>query len=50
MVKDPVCGMTVDENASAAKVEYKGKTYQFCSKNCAEKFNAEPDKYVTKDK
>lgn len=50
MEKDPVCGMIVDEKASAATVEYRGKTYHFCSKHCAEKFNAEPEKYVTKDK
>ncbi len=33
MVKDPVCGMDVDESRSL-KLEKGGKTFFFCSKNC----------------
>ncbi|MDP9338489.1 MAG: YHS domain-containing protein, partial [Acidobacteriota bacterium] len=44
--KDPVCGMTVDAAKAAATFEYKSKTYHFCSKRCAERFAAEPDKFV----
>jgi Cu+-exporting ATPase len=42
--KDPVCGMTVDPEKAAAKVELAGKTYYFCSKGCAERFSRNPEK------
>jgi len=45
-VKDPVCGMTVDPQKAAGKVEHRGKTYYFCSKNCAERFSKEPEKFL----
>ena len=50
MAKDPVCGMTVDENSPAATVNYKGQTYYFCHQNCVDQFNKDPKKYVPKDK
>ena len=43
---DPVCGMKVDPLKAAASVEYQGATAYFCSKGCAAKFRAAPDKYV----
>lgn len=46
MVVDPVCKMTVDEKTSAAKTEYKGKTYYFCAIGCKKAFEKEPEKYV----
>jgi len=47
MVKDPVCGMNVDEKTAKIKVTYKGKAYYFCSTSCKEVFNKSPQKYVT---
>src|SRR5690349_20141185 len=44
--KDPVCGMSVDPAKAAGKVEHGGKTYYFCSKRCAERFAAEPEKFL----
>ena len=44
--KDPVCGMNVDPEKAAA-AEYKGSKYYFCSKSCAAKFNADPEKYLS---
>ncbi len=44
--KDPVCGMMVDPQKPAAKHEYKGKTYYFCSARCAERFLREPEKFL----
>src|SRR6266403_1340178 len=41
-MKDPVCGMTVDPQKSAGKVEHGGKTYYFCSARCAERFEENP--------
>ena len=46
MAKDPVCGMTVDEEKVAATSEYKGKTYYFCSKGCKVAFDKDPEKYL----
>jgi len=48
MVKDPVCGMDVDEKTTTAKSEYKGQTYFFCSPGCKRSFDKEPEKYVGK--
>ena len=46
MATDPVCGMSVDENAAPAKAEHQGHTYYFCSTECKVKFEREPQKYV----
>ncbi|MEM0232961.1 MAG: YHS domain-containing protein [Candidatus Nezhaarchaeales archaeon] len=48
MVKDPVCGMNVDEKTTKLKSEYMGRTYYFCSKPCKETFDKNPAKYVSK--
>ncbi len=45
--KDPVCGMTVDPFKAAASIEHAGQLYHFCCKGCAEKFNADPAKYLS---
>jgi P-type Cu+ transporter len=45
--KDPVCGMTVDPSKAAAKQEFQGNTYYFCSKRCAERFAKEPEKFLS---
>ncbi|MEX0852523.1 MAG: heavy metal translocating P-type ATPase [Bauldia sp.] len=47
LVKDPVCGMSVDPHTAKHRTEYRGRTYYFCSARCRERFEAEPDKYVT---
>src|SRR5437660_1235728 len=46
MTRDPVCGMTVDPAKPGATVAHGGKTYYFCCKHCAARFEAEPEKYV----
>src|SRR5258708_37661809 len=45
-VKDPVCGMWVDSQKPAGKVQHGGKTYYFCSPRCAERFEKEPEKFM----
>ncbi|MBI3896237.1 MAG: heavy metal translocating P-type ATPase [Acidobacteria bacterium] len=47
MVKDPVCGMEIEEESAAGSHEYKGQTYYFCNPSCLEKFRAEPEKYLS---
>ena len=46
MATDPVCGMSVDQNSAEATSTYKGKTYYFCSEDCKEIFDKEPDEYT----
>src|SRR5450755_2956020 len=45
--KDPVCGMTVDPFKAAASIEHAGRLYHFCCKGCAEKFSADPAKFLS---
>jgi Cu+-exporting ATPase len=44
--KDPVCGMMVDPEKAAGKIEHDGKTYYFCSARCAERFRNEPEEFL----
>ncbi len=46
MVKDPVCGMEVDEKTTKHKTGQKGKTYYFCCSSCQKTFEEKPDKYI----
>lgn len=50
MAKDPVCNMEVDEKKAAATSVYKGKVYYFCAKGCKERFDKDPEKFITKEK
>jgi YHS domain-containing protein len=50
LAKDPVCNMNVDEKKAAATSIYKGTTYYFCAKGCKDKFDKDPEKFVTKEK
>lgn len=42
---DPVCGMTVDVNSGYGKM-HEGRLYRFCSRNCLDKFEANPGIYL----
>ena len=44
--RDPVCGMEVTHETAQARSEYGGTTYYFCSIECKEAFDQEPEKYV----
>jgi putative ABC transport system ATP-binding protein len=45
-VRDPVCGMKVDEWTATIFSEYKGKRYAFCSERCKERFDMNPGDYI----
>ena len=45
MVKDPICGMMVDEKKAKFKSDYNGKTYYFCAASCKTTFDKNPIKY-----
>lgn len=46
LVTDPVCGMKISKSDAVDSVEYKGTTYYFCSKDCADSFRESPEDYV----
>ncbi|WP_327212424.1 heavy metal translocating P-type ATPase (plasmid) [Rhizobium beringeri] len=47
MIRDPVCGMTIDPQAGKPSLEHEGRTYHFCSEGCRTKFAAAPEDYLT---
>jgi len=44
--RDPVCGMVTRDPAAYLPLEYRGKTYYFCSRHCLEKFRENPERYI----
>ena len=46
MVKDPVCGMEVDEKSTPHVSNYDGVSYYFCSAGDKGKFDSNPGSYV----
>ncbi|TPI20622.1 heavy metal translocating P-type ATPase [Mesorhizobium sp. B4-1-1] len=47
VVRDPVCGMTVDPAAGKPTAEHGGRTFHFCGERCRTKFQAEPEAYLS---
>jgi len=45
-VKDPVCGMRVDEWTARQQTIYKEKKYTFCSSRCLQRFESNPERYL----
>jgi len=43
---DPVCGMTVDQSRPHPTHDHRATRYHFCSSRCAEKFRADPERYL----
>src|SRR5438132_4545187 len=46
--RDPVCGMTVAPARARFRADHAGTTYYFCSAGCAQKFTADPDRYLAR--
>ncbi len=46
MAKDPVCNMDVDERTAAGKSEFRGQAYYFCSEQCKQQFDKNPERYA----
>ena len=44
--RDPVCGMSVSADEGYAKV-HAGIAYRFCSRNCLDQFDADPERYLS---
>jgi len=45
MVRDPVCGMSVEIERAVA-VDYQGRTFHFCSRGCSWEFQASPMQFT----
>ena len=48
---DPICDMVVDVSDAQSEgrtVDYRSRTYAFCSDNCVAAFNADPVKWAAK--
>lgn len=46
LVRDPVCGMTIDSGTAAATRVHAGQTYHFCALHCAKRFEADPARFL----
>lgn len=46
MFRDPVCGREIEILDAKASTEYYEQTYYFCSKNCKQNFDRNPQVYV----
>ncbi len=44
--RDPVCGMSVNPATAKYSHPYAGKNFFFCCARCADKFRADPEKYL----
>ncbi|WP_225025915.1 heavy metal translocating P-type ATPase [Xinfangfangia pollutisoli] len=47
VIRDPVCGMTVDPAKGKPMLDHAGRVFHFCSAGCRDKFAADPDSYLT---
>jgi Cu+-exporting ATPase len=46
MKNDPVCGMKVDDKKAPATSTHNGERYAFCSQDCKNKFDQNPERYT----
>jgi YHS domain-containing protein len=46
MTKDPVCKMDIDEKKTNFHSEYGNRQYHFCSEECKDTFDSQPERYA----
>ena len=46
MQQCPVCGMEVNKDLPAASLKFQAETYYFCSTECRDEFQRNPQKYA----
>jgi len=46
MTTDPVCGMRVDEKKAEFQTQFAGRKYFFCSEDCRQEFEDQPQEYI----
>jgi P-type Cu+ transporter len=44
-MRDPVCGMMVDEKKTKLVSEHDGRKFYFCSAECKAAFDSDPHRY-----
>jgi YHS domain-containing protein len=44
--KDVVCGKELQASSAAATLNHEGKVFYFCSEECKNTFEAEPEKFA----
>ena len=49
LVRDPVCGMSVDSATASQRAEFGGETYYFCSAGCRSVFESDPARYAVRE-
>jgi len=49
LVRDPVCGMSIDPASATQRAEFGGATYYFCSAGCRSAFEGDPSRYVVRE-
>ena len=47
VIRDPVCGMTVDPNAGKPSHSYRDRVFHFCAQRCHDRFSEAPETYLT---
>jgi YHS domain-containing protein len=46
MTKDPICKMDVDETKTNFYSDHEGLRYHFCSEECKDTFDSQPERYA----
>ena len=46
VMRDPVCGMSIDEDDAVETIAYGSTTYYFCSTDCGDAFRHDPDSHA----
>ena len=46
VIRDPICGMTVDTNADKPTHDHAGRIYHFCCVSCRNKFALNPESWI----
>jgi L-lactate dehydrogenase len=50
MAVDPVCRMQVDASSTEHVVQYRGRSYSFCSAHCKGEFEENPERYLVPER
>ena len=45
-VRDPVCGMMIEERDAKFRSDYQGSFYYFCNADCKAAFDKDPARYT----
>jgi YHS domain-containing protein len=47
MTTDPVCKLDIDEEEAEHSSQYAGRRYYFCSEECKDSFESQPERYAS---